>query len=195
MAELSEGFTCTNADCKIVYAVDPGDCACGATTFIRVGEQPVVTTPIAPTAPHVVLTERHCVRPDCRQLLPETAAECLYCGTPVTLTSPSPDPLGPDAALVAADGTRIILHEDSEVILGRNPDESPWARLMEGHPGVSRRHAAITASRGRLFVRDLESSNGTWVNNIRINGAAEIALSAGITVGLGRRFELVVSIT
>lgn len=81
------------------------------------------------------------------------------------------------------------------MILGRNPEESPWARLMERYPGVSRRHAAVTVSRGRLFVRDLDSSNGTWINKIPINGAADLPVSDGITVGLGRHFELVVSTT
>ncbi|WP_182481395.1 FHA domain-containing protein [Nocardioides immobilis] len=189
MAELSTGYTCVNPDCDIVFNVDPGDCICGATSFVRVGEK--VRTPPPPPPP-----VRHCVRPDCGQALPDGAGACPYCGTPVDAevaptVDPAVEPAPPGGlALVAADGTRITLREGEEVILGRDPGQSPWARLTEGSPGVSRRHASITIWRGDLHVRDLGSSNGTWVNGIRIAGAAELPVTDGIRIGLGRRFEM-----
>lgn len=196
MEELG-GFTCVNPDCDIVYTVDPGDCVCGATRFLRIGEAPLPEEQAATAATEVVAATGVCGRADCGQTLPPGAGSCPYCGTPVSTDEPSPGlPVAPGGVarpvLVAADGTRIALHEGEEVVLGRSPEESPWARLAEGSPGVSRRHAIVSLWRGDLHVRDLGSSNGTWVNGIRIDGAAQLPVADGTRIGLGQRFELIV---
>src|ERR1035437_7263748 len=62
--------------------------------------------------------------------------------------------------------------------LGRNTDcdfQIPLAM-------VSRRHSKLLLKGGKLFVRDLGSSNGTFVNNKRVH---ETELNAGDTVVLG----------
>jgi len=42
------------------------------------------------------------------------------------------------------------------------------ADLMLNDPDVSRRHATIEQSAGRVIVRDLKSTNGTFVNGVRV---------------------------
>jgi ABC-type multidrug transport system ATPase subunit len=51
------------------------------------------------------------------------------------------------------------------------------------HPCVSRRHADVEVKAGRVSIRDLGSTNGTFVNGSRITGA--VALSSGDTVDIG----------
>lgn len=203
MGGVSGGFTCVNPACDIVYSVDPGDCICGATSFVRVGERVRSAVTVDTRAPASAPAAR-CGRADCQQPLPAGAHACPYCGSPTPADAPQrgEDMAAEGAAsvvvrqaLVAADGTRIPLREGEEVVLGRHPDESAWARLAEGHPGVSRRHASVVVWRGVLHVRDLDSSNGTWVNGIRIAGVAELPVVDGIRLGLGRRFEMVVRTT
>ncbi len=51
------------------------------------------------------------------------------------------------------------------------------------HPLVSRKHCEIFAGDGTLLVRDLGSLNGTFVNNQRIEGDAELPSGELLTVG------------
>jgi pSer/pThr/pTyr-binding forkhead associated (FHA) protein len=56
---------------------------------------------------------------------------------------------------------RIGQQEDGEVVL---PFDT-----------VSRRHAEIEVSKGgRVLIRDLDSTNGTWVNDQRVEGQSTL---------------------
>jgi ABC-type multidrug transport system ATPase subunit len=69
--------------------------------------------------------------------------------------------------------------------LGR--DES--CEIVISGDGVSRRHARISRVGGRLIVEDLDSANGTWINEQRIDGPTP--LCAGDVLGIGSvRLEL-----
>lgn len=63
--------------------------------------------------------------------------------------------------------------------IGRGAD----AGTVLGDPSVSRRHAVIEVHSGRLVVRDLNSSNGTYVNGRRISGP--VPVDEGDTVAFG----------
>jgi predicted component of type VI protein secretion system len=57
--------------------------------------------------------------------------------------------------------------------------------------GVSRRHAQISARRGRYFLRDLGSLNGTYLDGERIEDEAELSSGAHVRVGrMVLRFEV-----
>jgi hypothetical protein len=58
------------------------------------------------------------------------------------------------------------------------------ANLVVPDPTVSRRHADIFLQNGRVFLRDMGSSNGTWVNGTPV-GSQEIELAPGQQVFLG----------
>ena len=62
-------------------------------------------------------------------------------------------------------GKKISL-PDREVTIGR--DESCFIRMTSVE--VSRQHSALIPTEKGLLVRDLESQNGTIVNNVRIEG-------------------------
>jgi pSer/pThr/pTyr-binding forkhead associated (FHA) protein len=97
-------------------------------------------------------------------------------------------------ARLPPDGTRVPLDEGVPVVFGRDPSISPWARLAEGDLKVSRRHAEVVVSQGVLHVRDLCSTNGTWVRGVRIDGAAAVEMEDGIRIALSRHLELVVRV-
>jgi pSer/pThr/pTyr-binding forkhead associated (FHA) protein len=79
---------------------------------------------------------------------------------------------GPDA------GRQLAL--DREVTIGR--DESADFALSDPH--ASRRHCAVKLTNGSAVVRDLESSNGTFVNNQQIIGSAELGPGDDLLVGV-----------
>lgn len=68
---------------------------------------------------------------------------------------------------------------DGEVTLGR----SRTATIRLEHDSVSRSHALLTLHHGDVTIRDLNTSNGTWIGGRKITG--EVPLRDGIRVQLG----------
>lgn len=66
-----------------------------------------------------------------------------------------------DAGFCDACGNPLDVHATRTVVVGR----SPQAELVLDDPGVSWMHAAVTLAGDGLLVRDLGSSNGTYVND------------------------------
>lgn len=89
--------------------------------------------------------------------------------------------------LMVASGARRGLHwaVGEAVEAGRDPK----AAIFLDDVTVSRHHAIFTIEEGRLVVRDLGSTNGTYVNGERCD---EAVLSVGDQVFIGR-FHLVVA--
>jgi pSer/pThr/pTyr-binding forkhead associated (FHA) protein len=65
-------------------------------------------------------------------------------------------------------------------IVGRDPE---CDRLIDD-PAASRRHCAFTLRHGRVWVEDLGSRNGTFLNGTRLEGARPV--TAGDRLDLGR---------
>ncbi len=66
--------------------------------------------------------------------------------------------------VVGGDAKKTEVSLDLPVVIGRGKE----AGLTVPHPLVSRKHTEIYERGGRLFVRDLGSLNGTYLNNTRI---------------------------
>lgn len=75
-------------------------------------------------------------------------------------------------------GKRLVL-PDKEVFIGR--DEDCHVRLTSSL--ISRKHCALTSSPEGLWVRDLTSQNGTFVNEVQISGP--VLLKAGDVLQVG----------
>jgi pSer/pThr/pTyr-binding forkhead associated (FHA) protein len=58
--------------------------------------------------------------------------------------------------------------------------------VVVSDPEVSRRHARLEADRGVVFVRDLESRNGTFLNGKLLRGVIETRVGDEIDVGATR---------
>src|SRR5207244_193761 len=54
---------------------------------------------------------------------------------------------------------------DGEITIGRLPDSD----IVVTNSQVSRRHAQITGASGTFMIADLGSTNGTYVNGVRIS--------------------------
>ncbi len=68
------------------------------------------------------------------------------------------------------------------LVLGRDPNESD-AQVNDN--SISRRHAKLQYDLGVLKVRDLGSTNGTWVNGVRL-GPESATLRVGQSFNLGK---------
>jgi pSer/pThr/pTyr-binding forkhead associated (FHA) protein len=76
----------------------------------------------------------------------------------------------------------------SQFLIGRDPH----CQLRPASPMISNRHCALLTRGGKVFVRDFESTNGTFVNQERVRG--EKGLKHGDHLRLGPlefRVELV----
>jgi DNA-binding winged helix-turn-helix (wHTH) protein len=75
-------------------------------------------------------------------------------------------------------GGRVAL-EDGDHVLGRDPDLA----LFLDSPTVSRRHAILRTSGTGATIEDLNSKNGTFVNERRCNAPTPVADADVIRVG------------
>jgi DNA-binding winged helix-turn-helix (wHTH) protein len=92
----------------------------------------------------------------------------------------TPDEAGNEAGRprIVCQGREVALR-DGENLLGR-ADE---AVVRVDSPTVSRRHARILVSDGRATLEDLGSRNGTFLHDLRIRGASDLADGDAIRIG------------
>jgi len=150
----------------------------------------------------------------CQKENPAALTECQHCGAPLvallpaSTTVPVPDKpirfappenvinlarsnIGSLVLVVVGHEQPIILKGSEQVTLGRyNPGEAapsidltPYkADLM----GVSRQHARIRRSEDRYTIEDVGSTNGTWVNEIRLKPHQFYEIENGTLIRLGQ---------
>jgi adenylate cyclase len=89
--------------------------------------------------------------------------------------------------LISPDGTKSYdLREGVALIVGR----APTCDLPVFHPTISRRHAELSSDGTALFLRDLGSSNGTFVNGSKVD-KGKAAIDDVVAFGkVGFRLEL-----
>lgn len=81
-------------------------------------------------------------------------------------------------AITAALG-HLSLTIDDSLSIGRGSDND----VVLGSKQVSRNHAVLSVLNGKLYVKDLNSSNGTFINDTRIEGNRSSILQANDTLG------------
>jgi hypothetical protein len=150
----------------------------------------------------------------CQKENPIDAAVCQHCGEslprllpqlstepvpqrPAESTAVAPPAIevrelrGKGAALVVRGHPEPILVQGSDVILGRyDPGSSvPTVDLTPfnaGALGVSRRHARLIVQHDMHLIEDLGSTNGTWLNQQRLQAGKQHGLQNGDLVQLGQ---------
>ncbi len=71
------------------------------------------------------------------------------------------------ARLVSLNGHADILLDGGAVVVGRGR----WCDVQIPSVRVSRRHCCLVLSGDQVLVRDLGSTNGTWINGRRVEKA------------------------
>jgi hypothetical protein len=89
----------------------------------------------------------------------------------------------PESALLeATDGSaRFVLENPSELGRGWSVDLTPFPGCL----AISRKHARITRNAGRWYIEDLKSTNGTFVNGMKVFAGALVEISQGDILALG----------
>jgi predicted component of type VI protein secretion system len=67
----------------------------------------------------------------------------------------------------------------SQFLIGRDPQ----CHLRPASPVISKRHCAVLIRNGKVFVRDFDSTNGTFVNEQQIKGEVELKHEDKLKVG------------
>ena len=133
------------------------------------GEQPPAPAPGA-----------GCGDPDCRTGGIPPAAGCRACGltaapAPATLRFPwGPETVEPGGSL----------------LIGR--ENSPLANRLADYSNVGRRHARVHSDGAALTVEDLDSTNGTYVNDRKVPPRTPTPVQAGDRVRFAATLEATV---
>ena len=94
--------------------------------------------------------------------------------------------------IIPLSGRQVVLPLGNRLEIGRSDphrDIKPDLDLSHdggAEAGVSRHHAAIVQTAQGLAVMDLDSVNGTWVNNYRIAPRLPFAINNGDELKLGQ---------
>jgi len=147
--------------------------------------------------------------PFCNSVYPENTLFCEECGSYLAPTSgQSTDPLDSpgegqgignepsgafkNLALSIEAGGRIELPLSKEIVIGRLdathavfPDVD-LTNEQGAEKGVSRRHARISRRHDQVFIEDLNSLNGTFLNATRLVPELPYPVKAGDQVQLGK---------
>src|SRR5437773_4550316 len=67
----------------------------------------------------------------------------------------------------------------SQFLIGRDPQ----CQLRPASALISKRHCAVLVRNGRVYVRDFDSTNGTFVNEKPVKGEAELQDADQLKVG------------
>lgn len=115
-------------------------------------------------------------------------ASCDFCGAELSAAAA---PLR-EARLLLPGGRELSVTAGSSVILGRHSQNLDIAAALADCDAVSRQHADLLITDSRIQVRDLGSTNGTFVNGQRAEPMLAADLGAAIRIGLGREVTIVV---
>jgi pSer/pThr/pTyr-binding forkhead associated (FHA) protein len=74
------------------------------------------------------------------------------------------------------------LRTEAGIIIGRNPQGSPY---IINHADVSRKHARMRMMQDRIFIEDLDSTNGTSVNGQSIDNKGPTSVIVGDQIIIG----------
>lgn len=154
---------------------------------------PAATVPLTGGTPH---SDPPAVAPSglvpcgsCGQQIYADATECDFCEASQSGRSTAGGTAASSAAvLVLPTGRRIPVGAEP-LLLGR-AEEWALAPDLATYSGVSRRHAMIVRSGDRLLLSDLGSTNGTYVNDERVDGQLPRTVRAGDRIRLGRHCPL-----
>jgi hypothetical protein len=99
-------------------------------------------------------------------------------------------PQGALALHIVSEKSPLIVTSKGRIILGRNLDDSE-TQVVDLKPyrahllGVSRQHAALMITDDECTLEDLDSMNGTWLNETRLLSHQPVKIQDGDLIRLG----------
>ncbi|MFH1603988.1 MAG: FHA domain-containing protein [Pseudomonadota bacterium] len=136
---------------------------------------------------------RRCPHADCGQLNPPGAERCVYCNRLMEDAQASDPPaLRARIRWPWAEETQI----SDRLMIGREAPAPPAlaARLEREFSNVSRRHTELVIDRDSLWIVDLGSANGTFVNDTRLTPNQRVRLANGARLRFAANLTVLVSI-
>lgn len=153
--------------------------------------------------------------PVCKRKNEHDSVQCAFCGAelePAPSSPPTTEKIAgatiafPKAlriktdALIPEGGIAIFLMDTPNPFATMAVDEFILGRAMGGSleeivdltpfggfsSGVSRRHAMIRRKKDKFEIIDLDSTNGTWLNEKRLTPTKAYALPSGATIRIGQ---------
>jgi signal transduction histidine kinase len=91
--------------------------------------------------------------------------------------------------LVSDPDKKIDLVLDEPIVFGTSQEVSGAKHIATHHPvrnGVSRRHARLWSTPAGLFVEDLGSTNGTWINDMPTESGIPQTVDDGDSISFGK---------
>jgi FHA domain/Double zinc ribbon len=141
---------------------------------LPVPAEPVPPGDTAADAPAPVEDPARC--PHCGQEVPDPQnLVCVECHRPLA---------GTGSLRLSFPGGTMAVDTARSVALGRDPANSPVAGLFAGRDNISRLHATVGVDQEGAWVRDEESLNGTYVNDVPVPPGTRIGLADGDTLRL-----------
>ena len=159
---------------------------------------PIQAIPVAPPAPAPPARQAGAVKcPACEAENTSGSAFCEECGA--SLGAPSAQPAAAAVAAPAAApagprleiGGKFFLLDKDEMTIGRkSPADGifPDIDLSDDDPEafISRRHGRVVKQGGEFIFEDTGSSNGSFVNDTRVNASVQHPLKEGDLLRLGK---------
>jgi len=121
--------------------------------------------------------------PQCEATIPPNQTTCPYCGESLQI--------GPRVVLEWPWGAQPL---DGELIVGRDPNASLLADRLAGYGNLSRRHVRLRPAAEGLWIEDLGSTNGVFVNERRLTPHLPFLLAESGRLRLARDFVVTVRI-
>ena len=124
-------------------------------------------------------------RPQASRALEKKPTEALLeSSAPPEAVQPAParpireESTGP-LTLISSDGKKEIVLDRPVLTIGREEGDI----VLGGDTAASRLHAQVSLEDGRVYVEDLGSTNGTWVNQHRVGRRVELHRGDWLQVG------------
>lgn len=186
-------------------AVIPGEAFCDSCGAALISPQAPVGAPAAPTLPYAGVPPQPSypapvpvVSPPAPQPAPVVSppAPAPVITPPAPVVAPPAAPMGrstlaPGRLILQPGGVALNFPAAGEAVVGRADPVSNFTPTLDLGPygalenGVGRRHVRIFVQQGAVFVEDLDSTNGSFVNNVRLAPRQPQPLRANDELRLG----------
>jgi pSer/pThr/pTyr-binding forkhead associated (FHA) protein len=112
-----------------------------------------------------------------------------FAATTPVMSSPAPQPKPVTVLMTLTSGpmagARFRGREGQEVFIGRDP--SRCNLVLRGYNVVSGLHCRVEVTAAGMTVKDMGSSNGTWVDGVRLQPNVPVAVRDGSQIRLANQ--------